>query len=445
MRLTEVRTVVRTVMTASSAPRQAALVPNASPTTGKILEGCLAVHKPLGISSAQALRDVQKHFNPSKLFAPWLERERASRNAESRFEKGRRSKAKRGPPGVKIGHGGTLDPEATGVLIAGIGSGTKSLSDFLACSKSYECVVLFGAATDTYDAAGKLVAKKPYDHITQDMVEKALDQFRGKIMQKPPIYSALHVQGKRLYEYARDGIEVPVEIKARPVEVMEMELLDWFPGGTHEHQWPELEAGTPEKAIAGKLLNLEPSATSLAEHSSGERKRARESSSDELDSAVQETPDSKRIKDSDSTPKMSGALMPPNAGEELLPDSSADGAKKSSESAHTANDRGKASSVGPPAAKIRMTVGSGFYVRSLCHDLGAAVDSLALMSTLVRSRQGDFEIGKNVLEFSDLEKGEEVWGPQVESMLEAWNASKTSATSPPRPSVRRRNSSSSEN
>jgi tRNA pseudouridine55 synthase len=67
-----------------------------------------------------------------------------------------------------------------------------------------------------------------------------------------------------------------------------------------------------------------------------------------------------------------------------------------------------------------MTVTSGFYVRSLCHDLGAAVGSAALMAELERTRQGQFELGKNVLEYSDLAKGESVWGPKVESMLDDW-------------------------
>lgn len=68
-----------------------------------------------------------------------------------------------------------------------------------------------------------------------------------------------------------------------------------------------------------------------------------------------------------------------------------------------------------------MTVTSGFYVRSLCHDLGAAVGSLGLMAALVRTRQGDFELGKNVLEYNDLKKGEEMWGPKVKGMLEEWS------------------------
>jgi tRNA pseudouridine55 synthase len=67
-----------------------------------------------------------------------------------------------------------------------------------------------------------------------------------------------------------------------------------------------------------------------------------------------------------------------------------------------------------------MTVTSGFYVRSLCHDLGAAVGSLGLMASLVRTRQGEFELGKNVLEYEDLAKGEEHWTPQVQQMLDNW-------------------------
>lgn len=67
-----------------------------------------------------------------------------------------------------------------------------------------------------------------------------------------------------------------------------------------------------------------------------------------------------------------------------------------------------------------MTVTSGFYVRSLCHDLGAAVGSLGLMASLVRSRQGEFELGKNVLAYEDLEKGEDRWAPQVQQMLDNW-------------------------
>jgi tRNA pseudouridine55 synthase len=298
---------------------------------------------------------------------------------------------------VKIGHGGTLDPLATGVLIAGIGKGTKILQSFLECTKTYETIVLFGAQTDTYDRVGKILKRAEYKHITREMVEKALEQFKGEIMQLPPLFSALKMNGKPLYEYAREGLPIPREIQKRKVEVKEMELLEWYPGGTHEHQFPTEEAGAPEKDVANRLWKVEKEQEAheaQADASLAVKKRKLEESQDEL---VTEEPASKRRASvsspsaSAAEPTMSGALDSPGAD------------------------------AGPPACKIRMTVTSGFYVRSLAHDLGQAVGSEAIMAELIRTRQGQFELGKNVLEYGDLEKGEQVWGPKVETMLDEWS------------------------
>ena len=139
---------------------------------------------------------MQHVFKRSKFFTPWLEAERADRRRLSTHQPRRRS-AKRVE--VKLGHGGTLDPIATGVLIVGVGKGTKQLKNFLECAKAYEATVLFGAATDTYDTAGKTIGKAPYSQVTEDAVGRALQHFRGKNMQKPPTYSALRFQGKRFY------------------------------------------------------------------------------------------------------------------------------------------------------------------------------------------------------------------------------------------------------
>jgi tRNA pseudouridine55 synthase len=178
------------------------------------------------------LRDLQKHFNPSELFAPWIQLEKNNRAREKANQRKRRRDQR---IQVKVGHGGTLDPLATGVLITGIGKGTKSLQDFLVCTKVYETVVLFGTSTDTYDRVGKVLGRAPFGHVTKDMVEKALDQFRGKFMQLPPLYSALKMDGKPLYEYAREGKEIPRKIERREVEVLELELVEWMEGGTHPH------------------------------------------------------------------------------------------------------------------------------------------------------------------------------------------------------------------
>jgi tRNA pseudouridine55 synthase len=92
-----------------------------------------------------------------------------------------------------MGHGGTLDPMASGVLVAGIGSGTKELSQFLGGWKEYEAACVFGTVTDSYDAAGKILRRAPTEHITKDKVEKALDAFKGDISQVPPMYFSITI------------------------------------------------------------------------------------------------------------------------------------------------------------------------------------------------------------------------------------------------------------
>ncbi|CDM30681.1 Pseudouridine synthase II [Penicillium roqueforti FM164] len=374
----------------------------------KILEGVFAVHKPQGVTSADVIRTLQKHFNPSKTFKPWLEEERARRDRESQFQRKRRRHQRLD---VKIGHGGTLDPLATGVLITGIGKGTKSLQDFLACTKSYETIVTFGAETDTYDRLGKIVRRAPYEHITREAVEKALEQFRGEIMQKPPIFSALRVNGKKLYEYAREGKMPPIEIKHRPVEVLNMEIVEWYEPGTHEYKWPEVEMTGDEKAVAEKLLDQEASvpappaegdATSQAPEASS-TKRKSPPPADEVKDDGAEAAKKQKVSESEAAPIAPEPTAPEPATTEA-PVVPAEEPKPQ-----------------PPAVKIKMTVTSGFYVRSLAHDLGKAVGSCALMSELVRSRQGDYELSPDkVLEYKDLDAGEEVWGPKVEKFLTEW-------------------------
>lgn len=298
-----------------------------------------------------------------------------------------------------MGHGGTLDPMATGVLILGVGSGTKSLNSFLECTKSYETVVLFGAATDSYDAVGKIVARKEYTHVTKDIVEEALGKFRGEIMQKPSIFSALKVDGKKMYEYAREGKELPVEIKPRAVEVKELKMTEWLQGGKHDFDWPTEEAPQQEKVVVDKVLKLEESG---ADTSTG-AKRKRE---DENDESTQNALSPKRGK------ALAEPMMPSALSEKAEPNESLD--------KDTTTVTPTTTPCPAPACHLRMTVTSGFYVRSLAHDLGEAVGSLGLMSSLVRTRQGDFTLGENVLDYDDLEKGEEVWGPKVEIMLANW-------------------------
>ena len=369
------------------------------------------------MSSAQVIRNLQEHFKPSALFAQWLAAERAFRKEEQRSRRARR-KDKRLE--VKIGHGGTLDPMATGVLILGVGEGTKQLQKFLECTKTYEATVLFGAATDTYDVLGKVLKKGRFEHLTKEHVENALTQFRGKIMQRPPLYSALRVQGKRLYEYAREGKEVPREIEKRPVEVKELEIVEWMDGGSHPYKWPEEDAEVEAKNLAEKVLHLDEIVVDSAKMppSSSNEANKKRPLDDWEDHAVSNKRANLGKEDSDSQPLMSGALRDQDVSSPSPKDSKIPEPIVERDLSNKQDP--PAQSRSPPAVRLRMTVTSGFYVRSLSHDLGEALGSFACMSQLERTRQESFELGKNVLEYEEMEKGEEVWAPQVKQLIEQW-------------------------
>jgi tRNA pseudouridine55 synthase len=117
----------------------------------------------------------------------------------------------------KIGHTGTLDPEAAGVLPICIGKATKVVQYITDKQKRYRANIKFGVVTDTYDSYGKVINETGQVSIDQNMLEETLKRFTGAINQRPPIYSALKVKGKKLYEYAREGKEV--EIEERPVNI----------------------------------------------------------------------------------------------------------------------------------------------------------------------------------------------------------------------------------
>jgi tRNA pseudouridine55 synthase len=124
----------------------------------------------------------------------------------------------------RVGHAGTLDPQATGVLLIGLGAGTK-LTQFLHESpKIYQATVRLGLRTDTYDAAGKVVEVRPVPALPDAELEAVLTGFRGCIEQIPPMFSALKQQGKRLYTLARQGIDV--ERRPRRVRILRLVLLE---------------------------------------------------------------------------------------------------------------------------------------------------------------------------------------------------------------------------
>ncbi|CAI9636228.1 trna pseudouridine synthase b [Alternaria burnsii] len=264
-----------------------------------VLEGIFAVAKPAHVSSADVLLKLQSTFAPSTTFAPLLRHQpkRTSKSSDQVF---------------RLGHGGTLDPLASGVLIVGIGR-----------------VVVFGASTDSYDCTGTIVESADTSHITRQLVEEKLENFRGTIKQVPPVYSALKINGIKACEYVRQGKELPRELESREMNVDECTLLDWYDMGEHSFALP----GGEEPASA-------------------------------------------------------------------------------------------------PAARIRLTVCSGFYVRSFAHDLGIACSTFSYMASLDRTRQANFTVDSSArspdtisaLTYPELDAGESTWGLKLRPQLEKWVA-----------------------
>ena len=116
----------------------------------------------------------------------------------------------------KVGHGGTLDPFAQGVLIVGTGKDTKELNAISTQNKTYEASILLGSLTDTLDIDGKITQKKNVPKFSEDLIKNVLNSFIGEYLQTPPMYSAKKIKGKKLYEYARKNITIerdPVMVK----------------------------------------------------------------------------------------------------------------------------------------------------------------------------------------------------------------------------------------
>ncbi len=124
----------------------------------------------------------------------------------------------------RVGHAGTLDPLATGVILVCVGRATRLAEYLVGQTKRYEAVVRLGQATDTYDADGQVVAEKQIQ-VGADDIEQALDQFRGRIQQKAPAYSAIKRDGQPLYKLARQGKDVDPPV--RTVDIYELHLLSW--------------------------------------------------------------------------------------------------------------------------------------------------------------------------------------------------------------------------
>lgn len=181
--------------------------------------GFLVVDKPSGISSNQVVGKVKKAIGTKK-----------------------------------VGHAGTLDPMATGVLVLGVGKVTRLIRFIQDQAKEYVATALFGVATDTLDADGAVLSREPME-FSEDDLEGILPRFRGPISQVPPMVSALKHEGRRLYELAREG--QVIEREARQVEIHELEILSVGPP-----PYPEVEfrvvcsKGTYIRSLADDMASV---------------------------------------------------------------------------------------------------------------------------------------------------------------------------------------------
>ena len=141
----------------------------------------------------------------------------------------RRVLSERAGKKVKVGHTGTLDPFATGLMILMVGKGTKRAGEFLKLDKEYEAVIRLGATSSTGDPEGE-ITKRNVKEPSEEEVKKVIQDFTGRITQRVPRYSAVKIGGRRAYKLAREGVEV--EMPEREVEIYELEVL--------EYKWPFL-------------------------------------------------------------------------------------------------------------------------------------------------------------------------------------------------------------
>ncbi len=177
-------------------------------------EGVLLVNKPDGMTSHDVVSRVRRKFNTKR-----------------------------------VGHAGTLDPLATGVLVVLVGKATKLSNNFVTFDKAYKSTMIFGRSTDTADTEGKLLAEKPYDHVTRGDLDKVIESFRGEIDQLPPMFSAVKHKGKKLYEYARKGIVV--EREPRRITVHQLEILKFDP--PYVEFYVECSKGTYIRQLASDI------------------------------------------------------------------------------------------------------------------------------------------------------------------------------------------------
>ena len=316
-----------------------------------IAEGLFAVHKPLTWTS----QDVVAYIRGL------LIRDAKDRGADEAINSDRQQKRRKRPL-MKVGHGGTLDPLASGVLVLGLGKGTSMLQSFLEGDKQYVASCELGYETDTLDAEGKIVREASWDHISNlGMVEEvATSKLTGKLKQVPPLYSAIRVDGKRLYEIARkdSGKAEDVEIPTREVEVYDLKVGS------------EIDEAVVKSGVVNGRLYREAVKALQAE---ADAKKSEEN---------EEKDESAKQPANDQGGKKKGRRRKNKRQKEQKP-------KLFDEQTVPTIEQNN-SILELPQFSISVKCGGGTYIRSLVRDIGYELDTVASMTGLVRTKQGPF-------------------------------------------------------
>jgi len=156
------------------------------------MDGIFNINKPTGITSHDVVAIIRKHLKQKR-----------------------------------VGHAGTLDPLASGVLPICVGQGTRVAEYLSESGKAYQAEIQFGSATNTYDAEGTITAAASTAELTLNIIEETIEQFRGSQMQYPPLYSAIKIEGQPAYKRARAG--EPIVLEPRPIVIYALEILTWIP------------------------------------------------------------------------------------------------------------------------------------------------------------------------------------------------------------------------
>lgn len=334
------------------------------------MNGIFAIEKPTGITSAKFLSKIQRIFSDSNIFKKQHDQQKiigskeSNANSKNILKENKKFK-------VKIGHGGTLDPLANGVLVVGVGTGTKQLGNYLTnCCKTYETKCLLGCATTTGDSSGEIILRTSFDHITKNLVEDTVKKFEGNLKQVPSIFSALKSDGIPLYEYARKGIKLEKPIKLRKVKINNIYVIkDDLLSKDHEFKTIELSDAEKNKTNFFSVENPTLNDTCLY-------------FSDEY------------LEKTGTNPLNSNEINTrfPDPNEKLTQTL--------------------------PMIHLITEVSSGTYIRNLIHDIGRALESSAYMVELTRLKQGEWDLKKNVFTLEHFTQNDEsIWGPVLKKVL----------------------------